>query len=273
MKHQRRTMLALPLAASLLSFSAVAEENLQLYAAGSLKSALGTVATAYEAAYQTPVATRFGPSGLLRKAIEDGENPAVFASANMTHPEKLAADGWGGPVVLFARNKLCALAQAEVDITPDNLLAVLLDAKIRLGTSTPKADPSGDYAWELFDKAGKIQAGSFEQLSGKALQLTGGPESASAPAGRNPYGWVMAEKKADVFLTYCTNAVLAKKEVPTLKIVQIPAALSVGADYGLLVRKNAPVEAWHLALYILSPAGQQLLREYGFEAAAIPAGE
>jgi len=43
-------MLALPLAASLLSFSAVAEENLQLYAAGSLKSALGTVATAYEAA-------------------------------------------------------------------------------------------------------------------------------------------------------------------------------------------------------------------------------
>jgi hypothetical protein len=30
----------------------------------------------------------------------------------------------------------------------------------------------------------------------------------------------MGEKKADVFLTYCTNAVLARKEVQTLKIYQ-----------------------------------------------------
>jgi molybdate transport system substrate-binding protein len=79
----------------------------------------------------------------------------------------------------------------------------------------------------------------------------------------------MAEKKADIFLTYCTNAVLAQKEVPELKIVKIPAELSVGADYGLLVWGGAPVEAWRLAMYILSPAGQKILRDYGFEATAI----
>ena len=39
------------------------------------------------------------------------------------------------------------------------------------------------------------------------------------------------EKKADVFLTYCTNTVLAKKEVTDLKIIRRPEALSVGADY------------------------------------------
>ncbi|MBW2429311.1 MAG: molybdate ABC transporter substrate-binding protein, partial [Deltaproteobacteria bacterium] len=196
-------------------------------------------------------------------------NPDVFASANMAHPEKLASSGWGSPVVLFARNQLCALAQPDLEVTTDNLFNTLMDEKVRVGTSTPKADPSGDYAWELFRKADKIKEGSFTALSGKTLKLTGGPDSEKAPQGRNQYGWVMGQKKADVFLTYCTNAVLARKEVQALKIIRIPKELSVGADYGLLVRDGASNEAWRLAMYILSPAGQKIIREYGFEATAI----
>ena len=248
----------------------VSADSLKLYAAGSLKEALGDVAASYERTYKTKVTTKFGPSGLLRKAIEGGENPDVFASADMANPEKLASSGWGNPVVLFARNQLCALAQPDVEVTTDNLFNTLVNKNVRVGTSTPKADPSGDYAWELFRKADTIKKGSFATLSGKALQLTGGPDSDKAPEGRNQYGWVMGEKKADVFLTYCTNAVLARKEVQALKIIRIPEELSVGADYGLLVRNGAPNEAWRLAMYILSPEGQKILREYGFEATAIP---
>ncbi len=258
---------------TLLMPLSVSADPLTLYAAGSLKSALGDVAVAYEKTYNTKISTKFGPSGLLRKAIEGGEKPDVFASANMAHPMMLADNGWGSPVALFTRNKLCAVAQPDVKVTTNNLLASLMDANVRVGTSTPKADPSGDYAWELFKKADKIMTGSFETLSGKALQLTGGPNSAKAPQGRNQYGWVMGEKKADVFLTYCTNAVLAQKEVPNLQIVKIPEELSVGADYGLLVRKDASNEAWRLAMYILSPEGQKILRSYGFEATAIQEGK
>ena len=273
MKIIRNCAVLIALLAFLLPRAASAADPVTLYAAGSLKAALGQVVTSYEKTYGETVTTKFGPSGLLRKAIEGGENPDVFASANMAHPEKLASDGWGSPVVLFARNQLCTLAQSDVKVTTDNLLRTLLDPNIRVGTSTPKADPSGDYAWELFKKAGKLKEGSFEILSEKALQLTGGPESAKAPEGRNQYGWVMEEKKADVFLTYCTNAVLAKKEVESLQIVRIPEDLAVGADYGLLVRKSAPENAWRLAMYILSPKGQKILREYGFEATAIKASE
>ncbi len=269
MKFYRNLVIFLALFALAMPVS-VSADSLTLYAAGSLKAALGDVAASYEKIYRTEVTTKFGPSGLLRKAIEGGENPDVFASANMAHPEKLASGGWGSPVVLFARNQLCAVAQPDVEVTTDNLLNTLMDKNVRLGTSTPKADPSGDYAWELFRKADKVKAGSFATLSGKALQLTGGPDSEKAPAGRNQYGWVMGAKRADVFLTYCTNAVLAQKEVQTLKIVSIPEALSVGADYGLLVRAGAPNEAWRLAMYILSPAGQKILKEYGFVATAIP---
>ena len=245
-------------------------QPLTLYAAGSLKAALGDVADAYEKKYATSVTTKFAPSGLLRKAIEKGEKPDVFASANMGHPGTLAAAGWGSPVALFSRNQLCALAQPNLDVTTETLLNTLMSPDVRLGTSTPKADPSGDYAWELFEKADRIKTGNFAALSAKALQLTGGPDSAKAPDGLNPYGWVMSEKKADVFLTYCTNAVLAKKQVPALKIIRIPGELSVGADYGLIVRDGSSVEAWRLAMFILSPEGQKILGEYGFEAAAIP---
>jgi len=272
MKFLRSSLVLVLLFVFSLPLSAAAEA-LNLYAAGSLKAALGEVAAAYEKTYKTKVATKFGPSGLLREAIEKGEKPDVFASADMANPEKLAARGWGNPVVLFTRNQLCVLSQPEVAVTTDSLYITLMDEKVRVGTSTPKADPSGDYAWELFKKADTIKAGSFTTLSGKALQLTGGPDSAKPPEGRNPYGWVMSEKKADVFLTYCTNAVLAQKEVPALKIVTVPENLSVGADYGLLVRDGASNEAWRLAMYILSPEGQQILSTYGFEATAIPEGK
>ena len=101
------------------------------------------------------------------------------------------------------------------------------------------------------------------------LQQRSGVYSAIAPEGRNQYAWIMGEQKADVFLTHCTNAVLAQKEVKSLKIIRTPQDLSVGADYGLVVRGSAPKEAWRLAMYILSPIGQNVLRGYGFETTAM----
>lgn len=248
-----------------LAMTPAMAEEFSLFAAGSLKAALSEVAEDYTAAYGTPVATSFGPSGLMRERIEAGEVAHVFASANMRHPRTLESAGKGGPVALFARNSLCALARPEVAVSTDTLLEVMLSDYLRLGTSTPKADPSGDYAFELFDKSGHADV-----LKAKALQLTGGPDSAKPPEGRNNYAWVLDNDQADLFLTYCTNAVLAQKEVPALQIVQVPEALSVGADYGLIVLDDAPVDAWKLAMHILSPAGQSVLAEYGFDAAALP---
>ncbi|MGF1594478.1 MAG: molybdate ABC transporter substrate-binding protein [Kiloniellaceae bacterium] len=261
--------LAVVLPAS-MTFAQAADQPLRLHAAGSLKAALSDVVADYTETYGTAVETAFGPSGLLRERIEQGEAAQVFASANMRHPEILAKAGRGGPVALFARNKLCALAQPGVEVTTNGLLATLLDPLVRLGTSTPKADPSGDYAWALFAKAEALQPGAQARLEEKALQLTGGPDSERAPEGRNTYAWVMESGKADVFLTYCTNAVLAKREVPGLQIVAVPPALSVGADYGLVVLDGAPAEAWRLAIHILSPAGQKILADYGFESGALP---
>ncbi len=259
------------LTAGLLAMTVTAQpalaQEVRLHAAGSLKAAMIDITDAFEAATGATVARNFGPSGLLRERIEQGEPAEVFASANMRHPQTLADAGLSGAVTMFARNSLCGLAQEDTEVTSETILDVMLSDDIRLGTSTPKADPSGDYAWELFGKAEAVRHGSTAKLEAKALQLTGGPDSAKPPSGRNPYGWVMSEDRADLFLTYCTNAVLAQRDTPTLQIVQLPDALAVGAAYGLTVLQGASAQADDLASFILAPDGQNILADYGFKPA------
>jgi len=236
----------------------------QVYAAGSLREVLTEVARDHQARTGQSVVLTFGASGLLRERIEKGEAAHVFASADTDHPQRLAAKGgWRAPVV-FTRNSMCALVAPHIQATPDSLLATLLRADVRVGTSTPKADPSGDYAWMLFRKADAVQPGAYTTLDAKALKLTGGRDSPQAPAGRSTYAWTMEQGKADVFLTYCTNAVAAQKEVPTLRVVAVPPAWQVGAAYGLTVRDGAPTAANDFARALLATPAQAVLRRQGF---------
>jgi ABC-type molybdate transport system substrate-binding protein len=257
-------------ALAIMTAPATAEETLLLHAAGSLRAALTEVARNFEAVGGAKVQAKFGASGLLKDEIAGGAKAGVFASANMEHPQALASAKRGGPVVLFARNRLCALARPGLDVTPASLLERMLDPQVKLGTSTPKADPSGDYAWEIFRKAEKINAGAFAALEKKALQLTGGPTSPPAPQGRSVYGELIAQGAADIFLTYCTNALAAQRENPAQAIVQLPDALAVAADYGLTVMNGASVPAHQFALFILSAEGQRTLAKHGFAAPALP---
>lgn len=245
---------------------AAGADPVQVYAAGSLRDALTEIARDHEARTGQKVVLTFAASGLLRERIEQGAPAQVFASADTKHPQRLANQGqWQAPVV-FTRNTLCALAQGTVAVTPDTLLSTMLQPQVRLGISTPKADPAGDYAWALFQKADALQPGATARLEAKALQLTGGANSAQAPAGRNTYAWVMEQNRADVFLTYCTNAVAARAEVPSLQVVAVPEALQVGAAYGLTVRAGASAHAQAFAQAVLQPPAQAVFRRLGFAA-------
>lgn len=263
-------LLAALAALAIMMAPATAEEMVLLHAAGSLRAALTDVAKAFEAAGFGKVQAKFGASGLLKDEIASGAKAEVFASANMEHPQALAAGRRSGPVVLFARNRLCALARPGLELTPAVLLDRMLDPQTKLGTSTPKADPSGDYAWEVFAKAETLKLGSFAALEKKALQLTGGPSSPPAPQGRSVYGELVAQEAADIFLTYCTNALAAQRENSAQQIVQLPDTLAVGADYGLTVMNGASASAYQFALFILSAEGQRTLAKHGFAAPGLP---
>jgi ABC-type molybdate transport system substrate-binding protein len=188
----------------------------------------------------------------------------------MEHPQALARAGKAGPVVLFARNRLCLLARPGLRPTPATALDLMLDPALKLGTSTPRADPSGDYARALFAKAEAVRPGSRGALERKALTLTGGPDSPAAPPGRSIYGHLIESGAADLFLTYCTNARGAVAQVAGAGVGELPPALDIGADYGLTVLADAPAEAYRFALFILSAPAQEIMARHGFVAPALP---
>lgn len=266
-------MVAATLVALMTSVPTVrAEEGVvRLHAAGSLRSALTELGQAFTAAYGTKVEMQFGSSGLLRERLERGEPGDVYASADMGNPRALAKAGKAGPVVLFARNRLCAIVRPSLQVTPETVLATMLAPGIKLGTSTPKNDPAGDYAWQLFAKADAVQPGAGRVLEAKALKLTGSPEAPPAPEGRNVYAWQILEGRADVFLAYCTAGREAAAASPTISVVDLPPELAVGADYGLTVLHGANTPAaMPFVLYILSADGQAFLARYGFDALLLP---
>ncbi|MEJ2376396.1 MAG: hypothetical protein P8Y53_23280 [Pseudolabrys sp.] len=47
-------------------------------------------------------------------------------------------------MVRIARNRLCALVRPGLDVTSTTLFDAMLDPAVRLATSMPTADPSGD---------------------------------------------------------------------------------------------------------------------------------
>jgi len=244
--------------------------TVSLYAAGSLRGPLTDIASAYEAASGTRIEARFGPSGTLKDEIMAGAEADVFASANVAHPLTLHDAGRSGPVVLFARNQLCALAAPDLKVDSESLLDRMLDSTVKLGSSTPKADPSGDYAFEVFRKAEVLRAGARAILESKARLLTGAADSAPSPPGRNVYGWHVAEGRAAIFITYRTNAMLAARENPGQQIVALPDALAVFADYGLTVMRGAEAEAERLADFIVAPQGEAILARHGFASGKTP---
>ena len=236
---------------------------IRVFAAGSLRAAFGELAAVFEAGRGVPVELVFGPSGLLRDRLLNGEAADVFASANMEHPRALAANGIAGPVRCFAHNCLCALAAPGLRISSETLVERLLDPAIRLGTSTPKVDPSGDYAFEFFARAEGRYPGAQARLVAKAMTITGGPSSPPPPPGRNLYAKLIEDGAADIFLTYRSNALQARREAPTQQIVPIPDDLAVGADFGLAVLGLGNA-AGAFADFVLSAAGQAILVRQGF---------
>ncbi|MGE0349970.1 substrate-binding domain-containing protein [Hydrogenophaga sp.] len=234
----------------------------RVYAAGSLREAF----TALVRAQGEAAALTFGAAGLLRERIEQGEEAEVFASADLRQPQRLADQGnWTEPTV-FARNSLCALVAPAVRTHAGDLLDTLLDPAVRLGTSTPGSDPSGDYAWAVFARAGQARAGAREALEAKALRLTGAADSPRAPPGRSTYAWLMEQRRADVFLTYRTNAVAAQRECPSLQVVALPPALCVDVRYGVSRRVGAPPGALAWVEALQSGPVQRILAHHGFEA-------
>ncbi|MDC8759532.1 extracellular solute-binding protein [Janthinobacterium fluminis] len=263
----RRVAAALLLA---LAPSAVLAEPVHVLAAGSLRLAFGAIIARWQALHpESPVTMENGPAGWLRERIEKGQPYDVYASAALAHAQTLSRAGLAGPAVLFARNNMCALVKAGTPVTSDTVLALLLAPSTRVATSTPKSDPGGDYAWELFRRLDVEHPGAYAALTARAQQRYGGPPDPQRPSPPSSAA-LIAAGDIDMALGYCSG--MRQGAGSALKSVALPALAPV-ADYGLAVAPQAGPAAAAFALFVLSPAGQRVLEEHGFHSVGLPANE
>ncbi len=253
----------------LTSGPARAGEPLRVYAAGSLSAAFTEMVAKFPGETDAVAPPVFGPSGVLRTKIEGGAAADILASADMAQPDKLAAERGGRPVVMFTRNRMCALARPALALTASNMLEKLLDPKTRLATSTPGADPGGDYAWAVFSRADVVHPGARAILEAKAQKLVGGADSPLLVPGHGAVAGVFLADKADVMLGYCSGSEAVIREVPGLVSVALPPDLTVGPAYGMVVLSDDPA-AFRFAVFVMSETGQAILARHGFDPVGVP---
>jgi molybdate transport system substrate-binding protein len=266
-----RYRIAICVAAIVLQAGAAPADTLRVMGAGSLAGAFTELLARFPTGTDTVATPEFGPSGLMRQKIEAGAEADLLASADMEQARRLAAGHPERMVVHFTRNRLCAIARVTVGLTSAGMLDRLLDPAVRLATSTPGADPAGDYTWAVFGRADAVRAGAGAILEAKAQKLFGGGAATPLPvAGKGAVEGIFLADRADVVLTYCSGADAVTKEVPNLAIVPLPPFLSVGPAYGTVLLNAKPVTL-RFSVFVMSEAGQAILKAHGFDPVALVA--
>lgn len=235
---------------------------IKILSAGSLRHAFPKIIETFSKGTNVKISLSLGPAGLLRERIENGENFDLFASANMAHPQAIAAAGIAEEAMCFARNRLCVIARADLHVTTENLIEVLANRDLKIGTSTPGDDPSGDYAFELFDRIEALCPGLGVALKARARQLVGGRNSAPPPPGKG-IGYLISEGEVDLMTSYYSNAWLLEND-PAFSVVEIPAEFAPAISYGLALEKGAPRQAQLLREFMLGDVGRAILSQTGF---------
>lgn len=257
---------------SFMSAAAAAEPPaVQIFAAGSLRGVVADLAAQAGPALGIRVNSSFGGSGSMRERIVKGEPADLLMSADLGSPEKLAAQARTVvPTIAFARNRMCIVSRRAAGVTAANLIDRLLDPKVRLKTSTPVVDPSGDYAWSIFKRIEALRPGVAGVLETKSQASMNRVATPATPA-QSAAAALFATHAIDMLITYCSGTTALEKELPQLTSLEVPANLDPHPIYGVAVLSAKP-EVMRLALYLLSEKGQAIIARQGLVPLSGPAG-
>lgn len=240
---------------------AQAADTVEIYSAGSMRGVVADLAKQASAVFNIEIKPTFGGSGSLRERIEKGETPDLFMSADVGSPRKLEAEGRTVvPVIAFARNRMCIISRQSAGVTEHNLIDRMLANGVRVKTSTPIADPSGDYAWQIFDRIDSLRPGAGATLKERAQALMS--VNATPAPGQSAYGALFASRQIDMSITYCSAWPALQKEVPGLASLEVPPKLDPHPLNGIAVLSSRP-QALRVALWLLSQKGQAIIAQNG----------
>lgn len=237
------------------SVSQAEDATIKVAAASSLKYAMETLIASYQkVAPDTRVQLITGSSGNFFGQIVNRAPFDAFFSADMDYPRRLAEQGLcsapapfvyaSGDLVLWVRENAYALAKTEG-------LAMLARAEVRqVAIANPRLAPYGRAAQQALARVGQDKAVTPKLVLGENVaQAAQMVQSGAADAG------IIARS-----LVYAPDAARTGRYVP------IPRGLHDPIEQGgcVLRHSKAPLAARRFVDFVLSPAGQRVLADSGF---------
>lgn len=234
-----------------LSVSLAQAADATVYAATSLKDALGEVGKAYEADNGKKIDISFAASSALARQIEAGATADVFMSADTDWMDYLQQrqliDVSSRKNLLSNRLVLIAEQNSQISLKISNgfdLKGALGDG--RLSVADPDSVPAGKYARTALTSLG-VWNGVADRLvraENVRVALT-----------------YVARGEAPLGIVYETDA----KSEPKVKIVNVfPADSHLPITYPLALTPNASSTARDFITYVEGPKAADIFKKYGF---------
>ncbi|SEI00448.1 substrate-binding domain-containing protein [Paracoccus alkenifer] len=232
--------------------------------AGSLAGALTGFAHGFAVRTRDSVDIHHGPAGLLTKAIQEGLPVDVFVSASPEGPQALHRSGLFGPHRIIARNRMVLAARPGLDAPAGDALALLADPRWRIGMSTPRADPGGDYAAAFLDRLVATDPGRWRDLRDRCTGLYGAVLPVPDGPPRSPALAALSKGRADMLIVYATTADRIAKALPGTRILPLPLELAPLTEICACVRCGPNAPARRLLDELQGPEVAALLHSHGF---------
>lgn len=236
--------------------------DLTVFAASSLTNAFDEIGATLESENEgLDITFNYAGSQALVTQLTEGAEADVFASANITQMTKAANAGLiDGDAQAFVGNRLALVVPID---NPAGItgLSDLAGDDISLVLAQPDV-PVGQYARQSLCLAGADTAiygdGFVEAVTGNIVSEE---EDVRDVLSRVQLG------EADAGIVYVSDYVAT--EGGGVALIEIPDAVNVVASYPIapVAGGNAELAAAFIS-YVLSPEGQAVLEDYGFQPAA-----
>jgi molybdate transport system substrate-binding protein len=236
-----------------------ATKTLTVFAAASLTESFTEIGKQFEAANPgVKVMFNFAGSQQLRAQLEQGAKADVFASAN-TKEMTAAIDNTlvvSGTLRTFVTNRLAVILPTS---NPGKItsLADLARPGLKLDLADPSV-PAGQYALDMLTKMGQDAFFGATFKDKVVANVVSREDNVKSVIAKVRLG------EADAGIVYTTDITPdAAKDLTTL---DVPDRFNVIAAYPIAPLKDAPEPklASQFVEWVLSPKGQTVLTQYGF---------
>ena len=233
--------------------------HLRIFSAGSFRYALADLMANLDT-LGMQISTEFGPAGILRERIEQGETCDIFISANTAHIKTLSQYLQIVEQKTIAHNQLALTLRNLPEYQAYSSVEILLNKRLKIGSSTPIFDPSGDYTWQLFDVIEQHFPCEGKRLKQQTKQLVGGKTTPQIPADILPSRYFIETGVVDVFIGYAHygqrvgTGFCQKLFAPPFQMI---------AQYGAARLTNNEAAQYFFS-QLSQPKAQQIIRANGF---------